>query len=177
VVGAVARRSLRPGGRIIPQRLVTQLAAIEFDSEGWGVWNEDFHGCRLDVVQEFAAPAAQLHFFQRSPVLLSEPVSVTDSWIGRDDAGRLRPSERLRINRPGRLHAIMGYFTTWLTPEVTLSNFPSYPGCNWAVWVWPLRHTTVATNDLLRVALRRPQGVRMAIDWRLDCCITRPGRS
>jgi enediyne biosynthesis protein CalE3 len=177
VVGAVARRNLRPDGRIVPQRLVTHLAAIEFDGEGWGVWRDDFLGYRFDVVQEYAAPAAQLHFFQRLPILLSEPVSIADSRIGGDHHERPQPVQMLRITRPGRLQAIMGYFTAWLTPEVTLSNFPSYPGCNWAVWIWPLRHTTVDSGDALRVEVQRPQGVRVATDWRLACRIARCRRS
>lgn len=156
------------------------MAAIEFDAEGWGLWGPDFLGHRLDVVQELVEPQAHLHFFQRTPRLLSEPEPVADSLLGRAGSARSRPSQRLRIVRPGTLHAVMGYFTAEMADGVELSNFPSYPGCNWAVWIWPLRHTRVAEGDELRVDLRRPRhgtGVRLATDWRLDCGIVRAGRS
>lgn len=163
VVEAVSRRNLREGGVIIPKRLTTNLAAIQFDGEGWGLWDTDFHGFRLDVVQDFAEARAQLHFFQRDPSMLAEPTPMADDT-------------RLHVVRPGELHAIMGYFTAELTDDVSLSNFPSYPGCNWAVWIWPLRHSTVAEGDSLRLRMRRPEDAarsRLVTEWRLDCAITR----
>jgi SAM-dependent methyltransferase len=175
VLGAFARRNLRPGGRVVPQRLVTELAAIQFDGEGWGLWDEDVLGYRLDAVQERAEPAAQLHFFQRMPTLLSEPAPVTDQRVG-SGSPRARRTRDLLITGPGRLHAVMGYFTATLMPGVTLSNFPSYPGCNWAVWISPLRHTPVSPGDVLQVELHRPDEVRDATSWRLTCGIRRQGR-
>lgn len=177
VLGTVARRNLRPGGRVVPQRLDTRLAAIQFDDEGWGLWGDDFFGYRLDAVQEYAEPAAQLHFFQRSPTLLSDPVPIGDNRIGDGSAPRLRSQRRLTVSRPGRLHAIMGYFTAALAPGATLSNFPSYPGCNWAVWIWPVRHVQVSEGDALHVDIHRPTNVRDAAEWRLDCRISKQRRS
>lgn len=180
VLGVVARRVLRPGGRVVPRRLTTQLAAIEFDNEGWGLWGADFLGHRFDVVQELVEPQAHLHFFQRPPKLLSNPAPIADQALGRAGSARPRPSQRLRIVSPGTLHAVVGFFTADMADGVELSNFPSYPGCNWAVWIWPLRHTRVAEGDELRVDLHRPRGgtgTRLATDWRLDCGIVRAGRS
>jgi protein arginine N-methyltransferase 1 len=179
VLGTVARRNLATGGRIVPERLVTSLAAIQFDDEGWGIWGEDFLGYRLDAVRDCVEPAAQLHFFQRPPTLLSAPVPIADNRIGDGSVPRPSPSRRLTITRPGRLHAVMGYFTATLAPGVTLSNHPTYPGCNWAVWIWPLRHATVAVGDVLRVDVHRPKtrDVRVATEWRLDCGLDRKRRA
>ncbi|MFC9440139.1 50S ribosomal protein L11 methyltransferase [Nocardia sp. NPDC057030] len=163
VLDSVARKNLRPNGRIIPQGLTTTLAAIEFDDEGWGMWGQDFHGFRLDAVQEFAEPRAQLHFFQRSPRLLSDAVPIADRV-------------RLPLTRPGNLHAVMGFFTADLIDGVSLSNFPSYQGCNWAVWIWPLRHTPVTAGDAVHATVHQPSGSarsRVVTEWRLDCTITR----
>ncbi|WP_406632507.1 methyltransferase domain-containing protein [Amycolatopsis sp. WGS_07] len=163
VLEVFARKNLRPGGKIVPRRLTTTLAALEFDDEGWGIWNSGFHGYRLDSVREFAEQRAQLHFFQREPRLLSEAVPIADEL-------------RLDIVRPGELHAVLGCFTADLAEGVSLSNFPSYPGCNWAVWIWPLRHSPVAAGDAVRVRVCRPAGrahARLATEWRLDCAISR----
>lgn len=163
VLEVVARRNLRPGGRIIPRNLTTMLAAIQFDGEGWGIWNRDFHGYRLDAVREIADPGAHLHFFQRDPLLLSEPTPIADDL-------------RLAITTPGEAHAIMGFFTADLADGVSLSNFPSYAGCNWAVWIWPLRHSFLARGDAIRVRVRRPADrarARLVTEWRLDCAVVR----
>jgi|GEM_PF-2049314 len=161
----VARRSLRKGGVVVPERLVTYLAPVQFDDEGWGIWRDGFLDMRLDVVQQYVHAAAQLHFFTRPPVLLGEPVVLAESG---------RPV-RLAVERPGDLHAVIGYFDATLVPGVHLSNFPSYPGCNWAVWVWPVRHTPVRPGDAIRARVRLPAGERDVTDWRLDCQLLRKG--
>jgi enediyne biosynthesis protein CalE3 len=184
ILHAVARRSLRPGGSVVPERLVTYLAPIEFDNEGWGVWHDGFYDIALAVVQEYAQAGAQLHFFSRPPAMLGEPVVLADSAPNRraGPAGnRAGPANdrplRLTIERPGRLQAVIGYFEATLVPGVSLANFPSYPGCNWAVWVWPLRHTTVSPQDEIRVRVRVPDGGRVVTDWRLDCQLLRKGQT
>lgn len=164
VLDTVARKNLRPGGTVVPRRLTTRLAPIQFDDEGWGIWNRDFHGYRLDMVQDFAEPGPQLHFFQREPALLSDPRPIAANGL------------RLTVTRPGELHAIMGFFTADLAEGVHLANFPSYPGCNWAVWIWPLRHAVVAAGDVVRVRLHRPadsRHARLVTEWRLDCAVER----
>src|SRR4051812_31403138 len=37
ILQVAARHFLRPGGKVVPQRLTTKLQAIAFDDEGWGV--------------------------------------------------------------------------------------------------------------------------------------------
>ncbi|QFG22956.1 50S ribosomal protein L11 methyltransferase [Actinomadura sp. WMMB 499] len=170
ILGAFTRRNLARGGRVVPKRLLTHLVPIEFDREGWGLWSDDYFGFRLDAVQESAAPEAQLCFFQRPPRMLGAPVTLADHR-----PGGARPVRRTRrsmtIDRPGRLHAVAGYFTAALTDGISLTNMPSYSGCNWAVWVWPLRHTSVSVGDELRVEVRPPDDVRQVTDWRLDCAL------
>jgi hypothetical protein len=174
VMGAVVRHNLHPGGRLIPERLLTHFAPAQLDGEGWGIWTDDFLGMRLDVVQHLLEPRAHLHFFTRPPTLLAEPAAVACSprTAHRPSPGVL---PELTVHTPGRLHAVLGYFTAVLAPGITLSNFPSYPGCNWAVWVWPLRHTAVAAGDVLRLAVLPGADARLVTDWRLDCHLLRQG--
>ncbi|MEU4767984.1 methyltransferase domain-containing protein [Actinosynnema sp. NPDC023794] len=179
ILDAVARRNLRPGGAVVPRRLRTELVAIEFDGEGWGTWGDVVPGYRFDAVQEFVEPHAQLHFFQREPRFLSAPVGLCDDVIGQGSTGRPRREVRLPVHREGCLQAVMGYFTAELADGESLSNYPSYPGCNWAVWVWPLRHTQVRAGDELHVGVVPPSGrgrARDATAWRLDCRIARAVR-
>lgn len=174
VVAAVARRNLKPSGRVVPQRVQTRLQAIQFDAEGWGVWSDDFWGCSLSAVQDHAPSAAQLHFFTRDPVRLSAPAVAADAALAAGGGGDREDEVRLEIVAPGTLHAVVGYFTATLAEGVRLSNLPSYPGCNWAVWVWPLRHTEVRPGMVVRARLERPDDVRDVAGWRLDCGIAHP---
>lgn len=174
LVGAVARRHLRPGGRVVPQRLTTSITAVCYDDEGWGVWSEDYLGYRVDAVLDSVRPAPQLHFFQREPTLLSGHVPVAVGVLGQTSSGRPTRRHRLPVTRAGTVHAVMGHFRAELVDGVTLSNFPSYPGCNWAVWTWPVRHVGVEPGDELVVDLTVPdRGSRDVTDWRLDCGLRR----
>lgn len=172
ILQVASRRFLRPGGKVVPQRLTTKLQAIAFDSEGWGVWRRNFRGFSLAAVRDYASPGAQLHFFGRAPTLLSDAMTVADNLLGRNAR---QPGGRysLEITAAGNVQAIIMYFAATLWPGIGLSNFPSYPGCNWAVWVWPIQHTDVARGDVLLVDIERPAMVRFATEWRLDCRVGR----
>jgi precorrin-6B methylase 2 len=172
ILGAAAERNLKAQGRIVPARLVTELRAIEFDQEGWGVWSTAIAGYSLGVMQEFAPPEAQVHFFTRPPTLLSSPAVLADQRLGAPASFDDGP-HHLAITATGTLHAIMGHFTATVADGVTLSNFPSYPGCNWGVWIWPVRHTPVAPGDRVRVSVHRPRFVRDVARWTLDCSVAR----
>ncbi|MEN3310450.1 MAG: enediyne biosynthesis protein CalE3 [Micromonosporaceae bacterium] len=174
ILAIVARRVLRAGGVVIPERLVSYLVPVQFDDEGWGVWRDGFLDMRLAVVQEHVRPEAQLHFFSFPPTLLAEPVVLADS-AARSRRGRPQDTLRLDVDHGGCLQAVAGYFVATLAPGVTLANFPSYPGCNWAVWIWPLRHSAVGPGDEIRVRVRVPEGGRVVTDWRLDCQLLRKG--
>ena len=169
IVAAVARRNLKPSGRVVPARLQTRLEAIQFASEGWGVWEDDFYGWSLSAVQDYAPSAAQLHFFTRDPLRLSPPVTVADNVIG--GPAVVFEEAELEIVEPGTLHAVVGSFVATLADGVELSNLPSYPGCNWAVWVWPVRHIVVEPGMAVRARLQAPPDVRDAASWRLRCGI------
>lgn len=172
IVAAVARNSLRPGARLVPERLVTRVQAVELPAEGWGVWQQTVAGYSLSAVREYASGSAQLHFFDRRPRLLSDAAVIADSRLGEGDRTR-SGTLGLRVTKVGTLHAIIGYFTATLTTGIELSNFPSYPGCNWAVCVWPMQSTDVVPGDEIRVGVHRPHDVRMATDWRLSCGLAR----
>ncbi|WP_007023442.1 50S ribosomal protein L11 methyltransferase [Saccharomonospora iraqiensis] len=173
ILAAFTRRNLAPGGRIVPERLRTMLAPVEFDGEGWGVWSQPVHGLRFSAVMDYVASAAQLHFFQRTPWVLGDPAVVADARL----AERARPlggEHHVEVRTGGTLHAVVGSFQAVLAPGVELANFPGYPGCNWACWVWPVRHIEVAAGDTLKMALRPPRdSARLAENWTMDVGLAR----
>jgi protein arginine N-methyltransferase 1 len=172
IVAAVARHNLKPGARVVPDRLVTRVQAVELREEGWGVWQSPVGGYSLEAVREYASGSTQLHFFHRRPRLLSDAAIIADSRMGAGDRSR-SGTLALRVNKVGTLHAIVGYFTATLAPGIELSNFPSYPNCNWAVCVWPMQYTDVVPGDEIRLEVHRPADIRIATDWRLSCGLAR----
>lgn len=170
LVAAVARRHLKPGGRLVPRRLRTHLTPIRFDGEGWGIWSSDQLGYRVHPVLAAAPAEAQLHFFQRPPQLLGPSVAIADHELGTARSGRPTGRTRLRIDDPGVVHAVMGHFRADLGGGAELANHPSYPGCNWAVWIWPLQHVPLDAGDELAVRVTvPPRGARDVTTWRLEC--------
>lgn len=177
ILAAFVRHNLAEGGRVVPERLRTVLAPIEFDGEGWGVWSRELNGLSFAAVLDHAEPTAQLHFFQRPPWVLGEPVVAADTRLGQ----RARPisgeHHELPITTAGTLHAVVGSFQAVLAPGVELANFPGYPGCNWACWVWPVRHSQVEPGDTLKVALERPRETnRFAETWTMAVGLARGGK-
>jgi protein arginine N-methyltransferase 1 len=169
---AVAQRCLRKGGRVVPARLSFHVQAIEFEDEGWGIWHNQFWGFDLSVVQDFAPNTSQLHFFRHAPKLLSESVCLAQVALGQEDADPCG-TWNVKIIESGRLHAFVGYFVADLSDGLRLTNFPSYPGSNWAVWVWPVRHTRVRPGDHLQVDIDYCKDARFARNWCMNCKIAR----
>jgi enediyne biosynthesis protein CalE3 len=168
IVAAVARHNLRPGARVVPERLVTRVQAVELAGEGWGVWQDDVCGFSLRPVREHAPGAPELQVLSRRPRVLTDAAVIVDSRMGDSDRSR-SGTLALPVTRVGTMHAIVGYFTATLTAGVELSNFPGYPGCRWAVCVWPMQYADVVPGDEIRVEVRRPTDIRRATDWRLSC--------
>jgi hypothetical protein len=167
ILGAFAARNLLPGGVVVPQEVQTRLAAVEIGAEGWGVWSR-LLGYDLSPVLDLAEDRAHLHFFQQPPRELAVPVPV-----GLDRVARCFDPVELRMTQHGTLHAVVGYFVARLDDSTTLSNFPPYPGCNWAPWVWPLRHTQVAPGDVLHAQLQPGTDWRDVSGWSLKCQLRR----
>ncbi len=176
ILAIAAERHLREGGKIVPKRLITSVQAIGFDEEGWGVWSEPVAGFSLAAVRRYAGRTPQLHFFSRAPRLLSSPVVLSDLAMG-IAPGPFPETLEIGIAEAGRLEALAIHFTAELTEGVSISNFPSYPGCNWAVFVWPLPHTEVSPGDRVIAAIYPGAKVRDAMSWTLDCALQRADRT
>jgi enediyne biosynthesis protein CalE3 len=167
IMAAFAARNLRPGGKVIPGAVETLLAPAEFDGEGWGLWSQ-FNRWNLSAVQRHAPQAPHLHFPQREVRLLGKPQRLTEA------DGSFEPM-RIGVDTPGMLHGLVGFFSADLGGGVTLSNFPVYPGCNWAPWVWPLKHTLVSPGDQIEATMIAGVPRRDASNWALRCGLRRTG--
>lgn len=120
-----ARRLLKPDGRIVPGRLVMQLAAIASDAcraqvERWA---------QEPIPAEFAwltaaAANSKLTHHARLEELLSAPCSVGDITLEAGTPDAFAFSAQLEITRSGRFDGLVGWFDCELAPGVRMSNSP-----------------------------------------------------
>jgi len=169
-VGAVASHGLRPGGRLLPARLITYLVPVEYGDSLRGVFRRDFHG--MDLTPALALP------FQPAPVLASLPGAQRDLGpaqvverirFAQDMAPRRHRFElQLPIERPGTLHGLLGWFDAELADGIRIASYPAYPGCHWQTWNWPVHPPRrVAPGQRLAVVLHAREGVAAA-GWSLE---------
>lgn len=169
VIQGFANRNLKPDGRIIPSRLQTYLAAVEYCEEFRGVWQEDFMGLDLRAGVDYPSRSHPLlHFLRYQPVEVSPPAIVEDLSFG--PGNDKRPgwlTTRMTINRNGTLQGFVGYFIAKLIDGITLMNYPCYSGCNWNTWNWPVSPPlAVRPGQFIEVTLLTSRE-KDSLDWQL----------
>ncbi len=169
-VKAVADRSLKPGGRVLPSRLTTWLVGVSYEHELRGVYSRDFHGMDLRAaLADPFAPDAVMHALLRRPRELTAPARVEDWVFGRDMPARdyERPVA-LEVVAAGELQGFVGYFDCELAPGISLDNYPCYAGCHWVNWNWPVTPPLqVSPGERLSGVLTMPR-TTLASCWRFD---------
>jgi len=145
------RRLLRPGGRVIPQRVGMWTAAVEsWDDHAqvsdWSAPNLPFD---YSVVRDRAVRT--LWFADlRKDQLLTEPTLVIDVDLGVVADEAVAASGELRVRRDGTLHGLACWFDADLVDGVTLTNSPPTASPSWAQGYLPLlKPLDVTTGDLL----------------------------
>ncbi len=169
-VGAFAARHLRPGGRILPERLTTWLVPVEYGDEFHGVYRRGFHGLDLSPALEVpATPAAVMFGLRQVPKELAAPRIVEDIRFAGDLAPRVhRIGLDFEITAAGPLQGFVGYFEAVLSGDLTLRNYPCSPGCHWVNWHWPLPPPIqVAPGQRIEAVLEARENM-VAAGWFLD---------
>lgn len=172
-VAAFAQRNLKPGGRVLPERLRTYLVPVEYRDELRGVWRADFHGFDLRSALEIpCTPEPILHGLRNEPHELADPFLVEDLHFGRDMPRRSHAIPcTLEITASGTLQGFVGYFVATLGDGIELSNYPCYPGCHWQNWHWPVTPPrTVEPGQRIDAVLHARRNMVAAgwtLDWRL----------
>ena len=121
----VRRRFLKPGGRLIPQRIGLRLAAVETEA-GWA----KAHGWRgPDVPPEFhwvdeyginAKHAVEL----KPDAVLADPAVLGDLDLGAETPQFLSWRADFEVRRDGTLHGLTGWFDCALSDTVSMTNSP-----------------------------------------------------
>lgn len=168
-VAAFAREHLRPGGRILPERLQTWLVPVEYGDEFRGVFRADFHGLDLRPAVDLPfAPQAVMHRLRHRPRELAAAWRVEDIQFSREMGARRLPfAGQFRIAAAGALQGFVGYFRATLAAGIGLDNYPGAAG-HWENWNWPVTPPlAVAPGDCIDAVLHARENM-IAAGWTLD---------
>ena len=169
-VQAVAETHLKPGGKVLPNRLTTHLVGVCYEDEFRGVFRDAYQGIDLSAAISDATPfepAAVMYGLRYKPIELTRSVTIEKIDFEKPMPQRAYEYElELEVLQDGDLQGLVGYFDAELAPGISLDNYPCYPGCHWVNWHWPLMPVLpVSVGEKLRGALVTPH-MNVASVWR-----------
>lgn len=165
-----AARNLKPGGRMIPERLTTYLVPVEYRDEFRGVYREDFHGLDLRSVLDLPTRAeAIMKGLYQQPKELAPARVAEDVKFGPEMPTRKhRIALSFEIDTPGTLQGFVGFFDAVLAGDLEIKNYPCYPTCHWENWNWPVSPPiTVEAGQSIQATLDARENM-VAAGWFLD---------
>ena len=118
-------RFLKPGGRLIPQRLGLEVAAVEINDLRAQVefWSSAPAGFEFGSVRKWAVNNSYAAKFQRSQ-LLGDPLSGKTIDLMSASNGAFNFVGSIPVRRTGTFEGIAGWFSAELSPAATMSNSP-----------------------------------------------------
>ncbi len=167
-VQVFAEKNLLPGGRIVPERLRTQLVPVEYGGGFYGVFRGDNEGLDLRPALDVRyAPRAILHTLRDPPKELAPPAQVEEIQFFSSMTGQRNMEVRLEftVNVAGSLQGFVGSFDCRLAPGIELTTWPASPTSHWEHWHWPvIPPVSVSVGDRLsgRLRMRIDQSDTMA---------------
>ncbi len=119
------RRFLKPGGTMLPDRVVLHVAPVECPAlrESLDFWARPLDG--VDLHPGRALAANDLHAYRLSPgELLAPPVPAVSLDLANDVPEAFKFEVQVTIERAGRLDGIGGFFDATLAPGISMSTSP-----------------------------------------------------
>lgn len=170
-VSHFAQRNLKPGGRFIPESLDILLVPVQYRNEFRGVWRRRTRGVDFSPAIDLPSlKVANLCTLRRRQKEHCAPVVLRHVSFGAGGADEALDSFRARmeISQSGCLDGFVGFFRAHLIADLELCNYPSYPGCNWMTWNWPVGPPRVLSpGQMLDIELSTNGGGN-SINWQLS---------
>jgi protein arginine N-methyltransferase 1 len=174
IVAAMARRGLRPGGRVIPRRFQIYLTPVETPGAFAYVqrWNQVEYGLDFSSLQRLASNNLYIAALSEDN-LIAEPQRIADFDFLGSDLGTVFEAEMIfRPDRPARLHGLSGWFDAELTDSLFLRTGPSQPPTIWRQTFLPLeRELAVSADSEIKVFFRIRRGndsLPIIFDWQTE---------
>lgn len=122
------RRFLKPGGKVVPEEIVLQIAAVQSpECRGLaGLWAGDPVPAEFRWLREYAINTKHKHEFTADE-LASLPADLGSVDLRTEVPDLLSFSARLDIERAGELDGLGGWFRCRLFDDVWMTNSPLAP--------------------------------------------------
>jgi enediyne biosynthesis protein CalE3 len=179
ITGLCRDRFLRPGGRMIPERVDLAVAPVEAPEvysktllPGMPAWGIDFSRLQKyssNVPISARVPAGSLlasgQLAYSYLALTSPPVDLVDASV------------TFRAGRSGVLHGLVAWFSAVLAPGVELTNHP--PGLlSWDNLVFPLPEPVpIDAGTTIAVRLRGRCNAKEPLTWVWQTAVRRDGKT
>ncbi len=135
-----AKRSLKPRGRLIPERVSSYLVPVEspLHYEYVHAWdNQRLYGFDFSAFQTIADNNVYIAWFKES-AFLSEPDELVTNTLLHDDLGDISTNIEFIAKRDGILHGYAGWFVAELGEGILLDGSPSAEQTIWQQVYLPL---------------------------------------
>lgn len=136
------RRLLTADARIVPQSLsliAAPVEALELFEKRIGWWSGRRQDIDVSPMRTFASNQTwNTEFAPHS--LLAVPAIIHEATLGAIESTLVRGGAAFEVTRDAILHGFGAWFSTKLTPEITLSNAPPLRTPNWSHGFLPLEN-------------------------------------
>jgi SAM-dependent methyltransferase len=168
IVADARERFLKPGARIVPQRVGVSIVPVELEHDydrHVGFFGHEHYGLDLTPLRLFASSSI-LFAHIRSNAYLDLPREVLSIDLYRDDAKNAAGSASFTAARNGQLHGFGAFFNATLADGIELSNRVARE-TSWSQALLPLEvPLQVHESDRIEVELQTDRG--RSWRWRGD---------
>jgi len=156
---AVARRFLKPGGRLIPASVDIFLVPVESGDVGLGFW-DSLYGFDFSAVDRLPKEARNFEAGDRTRALSGEGKALSFDFMTAVPKD-VESSLEFKVERDGVFHGCVCYFKARLSESVVLENSPWRQKTHWKQLFLPhTERAAVKKGDVIRVRLRTKNRVR-----------------
>jgi hypothetical protein len=163
-------RMLREFAKIVPESVEFLVAPVEVGElyeQTIDAWTPCVCGVDLSSLRPFAFN----NYYQATvsaEVLLGDAASVARVCFRETAPGPLLSGAAdLRISRAGTLHAVCGWFSAQLAPDIAVDNAPGGHGTNYPQAFFPIeRPLTVDRGDTIRICLQSHDALELR--WNVE---------
>jgi protein arginine N-methyltransferase 1 len=177
IVVDARERLLKPGGAIIPQAVQLSYCPVELPE--WykaniDCWNTPHLGFSFRAARARAANQAGSGKITKES-LLAAPESFDEIILTAANVAKVAARGSFRIERPGVLHALAGWFRATMAEGIFCSNSPLDPTpLPWNLALLPIhRPAAVAAGDRVDIAIRADT-LRQSMIWSWDVWLYGP---
>ena len=163
-------RFLKPGGRVIPQRLRLFVAAVE-STDAYGhvrFWEQRPYGLHFTPVAQRASKTPYMISIGPEQ-LLSTPLVFREIDLSQDVPDSVEATIQMKINRSGELHGWLGWFEVELVPGVGFGTGPTDAQTHWQQVFFPcVIPMPVRSTEIVSLRLRSvPRETSLLWQWEL----------